>query len=154
MQDFQERLTAVERDLEQLDVFKQRLQADAAALRQQMITMSLATVADLVHGAIQSAILFHPAPAIKQQLRMIQQQVMEPSEASRMAAYDALRVLHLECPHCAPKVTCPIGRALIVSRDLLVLTISIGKGPMTHQILKDALEDALRSGCHHHHHHH
>ena len=38
-----------------------------------------------------------------------------------------------------------MGRALVIIRDLVVLTVSVGKGPMSPQTLKTALEDA--QGC-------
>ena len=40
-----------------------------------------------------------------------------------------------------------MGCALLILRDLVVLTASIGKGPMNQLLLKNTLEDALRQGC-------
>ena len=47
----------MEGGLEELMVFKRRLEADAQALRQQMTVMCLATVADLAHGGLVKACL-------------------------------------------------------------------------------------------------
>ena len=78
----------------------------------------------------------------------IQQQVEEPCGSSRFAAYDSLRTVHKGCELCMRKEACALGWALLIMRDLLVLTVAIEqKGPMTPETLKTALNEALRQGC-------
>ena len=147
MAQFQQRLVAVESGLVELTEMKTRLEVEAKALREHMTVMCLATVADIVHGELQQGIRVTTSPEDQDKLRVIQQLMMISSEASRMAAYEALRGMHMECPLCTSKVTCIIGRALLLLRDLLVLTVTIGKGPQTHVTLKQLLEDAMWQGC-------
>ena len=61
-------------------------------------------------------------------LRAICQRVQEPEQGSRMAAYDSLSRIHKDCSYCKPKEPCAMGRALIIIRDLLVMTVMTGRG--------------------------
>lgn len=106
--------------------------------------LCLGTVAELSQQALRKV---ESSAAERDQLQRIQQQIQEPCESSRMAAYDSLRTMHKDCQLCKNKEACAKGRALLIMRDLVVLTVSIGKGPMSPLTLKTALEDALRQGC-------
>ena len=45
------------------------------------------------------------------------------------------------------KETCHVGNALRILKDLVVLTVALGKGEMDHDSLEAALEQALLEGC-------
>ena len=124
---------------------KRQIDTEMQALRQEVTVMCLGTVADLVQQALRRVV--GVAPGERDQLQRIQQLVQEPCESSRMAAYDALRTMHKDCQPCKNKEACAKGRALLIMRDLVVLTAAIGKGPVTPGTLKTALEEALRQGC-------
>ena len=148
LRDFQQQLTALEAGLEELKSCKQRLERDVENMRHQMTVMCLATVADCVQDAIKKA---HASSSglEKTKLQEVQQQALDPTVESRFATYDALRRLHIgsQCPRCQAKMFCPLSTAFLISRDLLVMTIVIGKGAQTTLTLKTAFEEALRSGC-------
>ena len=148
LRDFQQQLTALEDGLEELKRCKQRLERDVENIRHQMTVMCLATVADCVQDAIKKA---HASSSglEKTKLQEVRQQCLDPSVESRFATYDALRRLHIgsQCPRCQAKEFCPLSTAFLISRDLLVMTIVIGKGAQTTLTLKTAFEEALRSGC-------
>ena len=142
MEQFGGELAQLVADMEQK---KRQIDTEMQALRQEVTVMCLGTVADLAQQALRK--VESVAPAERDQLQRIQQQVQEPLESSRMAAYDSLRTMHKDCQLCKNKEACAKGRALLIMRDLVVLTVAIGKGPMSPSKLKTALEEALRQGC-------
>ena len=77
----------------------------------------------------------------------IEEQVEYPCGSSRCAAYESLRTMHKDCELCQRGEACALGRALLIVRDLLVLTVAMGKGPMTTDTLVTALNEAMRLGC-------
>ena len=106
LREFQRRLTLVEEGLAELMVRKQQLEADAEGLRAHMIMMCLASVADLTHSALEEACQNATNAALVAKLQLIQQQVMQPSAGSRMAAFVDLQYVHGsgdECAKCAAK---------------------------------------------------
>merc|ERR1719401_1089784 len=74
--------------------------------------------------------------------------MLEATDGSRIAGYVALHAMHTGCKECGrPGVQCPIGHAQLICRDLVVLTVSTGRGPLTAESLQKALEQALLEGC-------
>ena len=57
----------------------------------------------------------------------VKQNVMEPLVSSRMKALDMLREIHdpNTCVHCEDKNPCHKGRASLIMRDLIIMTICI-----------------------------
>ena len=143
IQKCQARLDVLDADMDRLlaevEHKRQRLAAETQALRLPLTMLCLETVAELAQQALRKS----SCSAAEQ--HQIQQQLQEPCESSRMAAYHCLRRLHQDCPQCKPKEPCAKGRALLIMRDLVVLTVSLGKGEMNPETLKTALEDA--QGC-------
>ena len=147
---FQERLSAMEGGLQRLTAETLRLEAEASSLRQHMTIMCLSTVVDLTHAALEKAKLVTSSEEKLELLHRIQQNLRgteEPRASSTMAAYDMLRCLHMECHSCGSQVRCPIASALLILRDLVVLTVSIGHGPLDPKKLKALLAEALWNGC-------
>ena len=153
---FQHRLESLEGTMEDFlcefaqlvsNMEQKKLQIDTEmqALRQELTVVCLGTVADLAHRALHR--VESVVAAEREQLQRMQQQVMEPLESSRMAAYDSLRTMHKDCQLCKNKEACAKGRALLIMRDLLVLTVAFGRGPMSPSMLKEALGEALSEGC-------
>ena len=105
MRALEEKVQEMEAGLDTLKVLEADLRKDLADCRQQMIVMSLQTVADLCYQALAKA---YPDLSAEEQtqLRLAQQQLtLTPSDSSRMAAYDTVRAMHPgagECPRCEP----------------------------------------------------
>ena len=77
---------------------KREIDTEMQALRQEMTAMCLGTVADLAQQALRK--VESVAPAERDQLQRIQQQVQEPFETSRMAALVSLGTMHTHCQLC------------------------------------------------------
>ena len=154
MQQLQERLDGMQAQLQQFDNEIAGLQQKKLemldgmqALRQVMLGICLSTVADLAQQSLRNV---EPAdPAERDRLQTILQHLKEPDEVPRMAAYESLRSLHKDCPLCKVKAGSPKGRTLLITRDLLLLTLALGRGPMTSQRLKVLLDDVLQKACGH-----
>ena len=148
IQEFQDRLDMLEDELAGLvaDVEKKhrRIAAEAQALRLPLTVLCLGTVAELAQQAVHK---LESSAAERDQFQRIQQQLQEPCESTRMAAYACLRRMHKDCPLCKRQEECAEGRALRIMRDLVVLTVSVGKGELNLEKLKTAIGDALRQGC-------
>ena len=152
---FQLRLASMEAELAEVKQWQVRVEGGLQALRQEVIVLCLGTVAELVQQALRN---IQRAPGEMEQLQIIEEQTQEPSDASRMAAYQSLRFMHVDCSVCkhnaqekerghnVPEV-CATNRALLLMRDLLLLTMCLGKEHQTNQRLKTALQDALLRGC-------
>ena len=118
---FQRKWAEMALDMEQT---KQHFDTEMQDLRQEITVMCLGTVADLALQALRK--VENVALAQRERLQRIQQQVEEPCGSSRMAAYDSLRTMHKDCELCRRKEACAMGQALLIMRDLVVLTVSIG----------------------------
>ena len=153
MQDFQARLDALDEEVAAMKRRAAHLEAEAQAMRQLMLTMSLQTVAELSLVALKKAQCVASNEEQKSKLDLIMEQTLEPSAASRMAAWDSLRTMHFECPACESgeskkkKKNCPLGNAQLISRDLAVLTVTIGRGPLSHKYFQELCEHAFKEGC-------
>ena len=80
-------------------------------------------------------------------LRDVRSLTQEPDKSSRMAAYNTLRGFHdKNCPICKPEVYCATRRAQVILRDLLVLTIGMGRGKWDYASFDLALQNALGQG--------
>ena len=152
MQQLQERLDGMQAQLQQFDNEIAGLQQKKLemldgmqALRQVMLGICLSTVADLAQQSLRNV---EPAdPAERDRLQTILQHLKEPDEVPRMAAYESLRSLHKDCPLCKVKAACPKGRAHLITRDLLLLTVALGRDPLTNQTLKVLLDEAVEKAC-------
>ena len=87
--------------------------------------------------------------------REIQQNGQQPRASSRILAHDMLREIHDHntCVYCEDKNPCHQGRASLIIRVLLILTICIFKPPeggsWSNNLLHIELEKALVEGCNH-----
>ena len=118
---------------------QQQLFTETQALREEVSHHCLATIANLAKQALVSA---ERASGSTVQLDTIMRLLSEPRASSRIAAYDFLRTLHIE-----QKEQCAKGRALLILRDLVVITVVYGQGAMNPQKLKIVLDQALQKGC-------
>ena len=149
--DFEARLIAMEthfRLLERhVECARRIMVQEQSALRQQLDSICLAQVVELAMRALKEAQRNTSDADLLQHLRSVGQKTQEPLGSSRMAGYDTLRSIHKGCVVCKPKQPCSIARAVVMLRDLLILTICTGHGPWDNDSLKVALEDALAQGC-------
>ena len=150
VKEVQARLTTLERQLAELvqhvDGAKRTITDETRALRQQMDRICLSCVAELAQHALREAERT-ASDGDRRDLHAIRQRVQEPEQGSRMAAYDSLSRIHKDCSDCKPKEPCAMGRAGIIIRDLLVMTVMTGRGPWNNELLVEALQEALMSGC-------
>ena len=148
VKELQARLTTLERQLAELvqhvDGAKRTITDETRALR--ICLSGLSCVAELAQHALREAERT-ASVGDRRHLHDIRQRVQEPEQGSRMAAYDSLSRIHKDCSYCKPKEPCAMGRALIIIRDLLVMTVCTGRGPWNNRLLVGALQEALMSGC-------
>ena len=141
----QAQLEEFDNDIAKLQVKKLEMLDGMQALRQDMLGICLTTVADLAEESVRAV---EPTdPQERDRLWVVLQQLREPDEVPRMAAYMSLLSLHKDYPPCKVKAACPKGRALLITRDLLLLTVALGKGPLTNQTLKVLLDEAVEKAC-------
>ena len=150
--DFQSRLVAVERGLQQLLADRLHLEQEAGTLREHMAVMCLATMVDLTDRAVHAAMSANVSAWEINGLLRVREQLCntEMQLAARcFAAYDMMRTLHVKCGRCQPKTSCkcPLGCALLLLRDLVVLAACLGRGPMDAKKLKACLEEASLVAC-------
>ena len=136
MEGFHLRLTSMESQLVDLDKTKLNIMVEINALRRQMLETCLGTVSDLAQEALRRAENNETGQAERNKLRQIRQGAQEPQSSSRILAYDELRCMHKErhqekvCEECGPVEKCHMNRALVILRDLPILTVCSNRGPM------------------------
>ena len=159
MQEFQERLDALDVEVAEMKRRQAHLEEESQAMRKLIMTMSLQTVAELSKEALKKAHRVASTDDEKQKLILIMEQTLEPSAASRIAAWNSLRTMHCECPDCPTRESkknypracqpkkCILGDAELILRDLTTLTVVIGRGPLSHEYFEELMEHALKEGC-------
>ena len=81
------------------------------------------------------------------------QEVQGPDDGERMKAFQRLRELQSQFPNCKGRANspssdevCPLLRALLLLRDLIILTVARGRRPTRGSKLGDVLHEELLQG--------
>ena len=147
LRQFETRLMHIEGRLGELEAEAQEMSATADTMRQDLSTHSLATVAEHVCQSLRSAAGHARHPQRRAWLRTLQELVREPQEWRRMCAYEQLSAHDAQHKNTLEGTCSYLARALLLLRDLLVLTICIGRAPITREGLVSACGDAMLKGC-------
>ena len=111
--------------------------------------------------AVHTVVVEHPNAQnaiFQDKLQEVEWKAKVPLGGARMAAFVKANALHRSCCPCVPRRAeaktdkrkqdaCLFNTAVLLLRDLVVLTVALDQGPLTPETLKKALEDALRHGC-------
>ena len=117
------------------EILNLSLELQAEVLSQALAKLD--TVAELVGQALKEAAAGSTDANLKDKLRstMVQTSVRGPDAASRYNAYTEVRGLHQDCQQCTDwqaghgKARCSVPRALLLMRDLVIVTMCQGQKP-------------------------